>query len=176
MDTQITPTKWVSLSISRGPIRGPLRNVVGCIVHVVADPSVEEFMRNASRDVANDDPALYDSRWYPLSNGPLHMYKVSGESLGVRGYDYSLDYPGSDLQIQRKVRSDMGLSEMKLISNLSFLRLVGISKPEGVKFGVFGAFGEEHLHKVSNKLLQATKLFLKDFIVPVDVSWQIVSK
>lgn len=175
MEIQSSSTRWISLSMSRGPIRGPLRNVVGCVVHVTADPSIEEFMKNVSRGEV-DDPARYDARWYSIPpETPLRVYSFNAQAVGMKNQTYGLDWLGSDLIIPQKQRNDLGLVETKQLANLSFLKLVGISNPEGVKFGVHGAFGEEQVRNVSKILLTETKKFLREFIVPADVNWQIIS-
>jgi hypothetical protein len=58
--------------------------------------------------------------------------------------------------------------------NLSFLTIVGLTK--GVTLGIPGAYSTEYVLKFRSMLPQAVKKFLADYLVPVTINLQVISR
>lgn len=164
---------WFEISISRGPITGALRNTVGLLVHVHADSAIEEFFRTQSGGQTNV-VELFGQTWVSVEKGQqVEAYRCpklpsNQFSLGR----YTIEQVSRPLLTSNR---DDGLSQFNMV-NLSFLKLVGISKPEGVRFGVIGAYSIDYIANLNRQLTAEVKQFLLDYITPVNVNLKIVSK
>jgi hypothetical protein len=165
---------WIDLTITRGPIRGRDRNRIGLIVHVQTRRDVEEFISSLAngRTIGVD---AYADTWQNcgLQEKPLETYEIENE-LPNEQRPYSLFHIGLPLIVNKPDRVRVGDgSEMV---NLSILRLVGIGESDGVKVGIVGAYSADYVKRVRNLLPNAIKQFLQDYLVPITVNLQIVSK
>lgn len=143
---------WVELSIGR--------TSKGLEVWVKAVPEIEQFCK-AQSDSKKDGVEVYARGW--ISDKPLEAYRFKA-NLAEQGY--SLIYVGGSLDVQTSEDGRV---------NLSFLRLVGISEPEGVKFTVAGPFSREYLDRIGQGIIQQLRTFVRDYIVPVQVNLRISS-
>lgn len=165
---------WFDITISRGPIAGALRSTVGLIVRVRADEAVEEFMKTNSRGetIAAE---MHGPSWIPMDpKQTLDVYQVprlNGNQFALGRY--TIDSIGRPLLTGGRDRDADGLLNTV---NLSFFKLVGISKPEGIRFGVTGAYSLEYIANLNRVLLGEAKQFLMDYVMPVDISLKLISK
>lgn len=168
-------TSWFDITISRGPISGALRSTIGLIVRVQADPAVEEFMKLHSKD-HRVEVAAFGQSWLPLTKDQeFEAYNMP--KLPVNQYAfgrYTVDAVGRPLLTgQRGLGEDAG--PLNTV-NLSFFKLVGISKPEGVRFGVVGAYSLDYIANLNRQLLAEAKQFLMDYITPIDITLKLTKK
>jgi hypothetical protein len=170
-----TSNAWIDFTITRGPIRGKDRNRIGLILRLQARRDVEEFLSGLAqgRTVAAD---AVGEGWYNCGpeGAQLEVYDADSP-LDPRGY--SLDHVGGPLLITRndnRVRA--GLVAPDEMANLAFLRIVGISAEGGVTVGLVGAYSSEYVKRVRNILPGAIKQFLQDYLVPITVNLQVISR
>lgn len=168
---------WFEIDISRGPITGAQRNTIGLTVHVRADSAVEEFFRQQSGDrKAGLD--YFGRGWVPLTKGDVIEAYIC-ERLPTNQFSlgrYTVDAVSMPLLTNsRAVRGDDGGAQLNTV-NLSFLKLAGISSPEGVKFGITGAYSLEYIGNLNRQLVAEAKQFLMDYITPVNVKLKLISK
>jgi hypothetical protein len=166
-------TNWFSVSIQRGMLLGDMRNSVGLIVHMHADPRIEQFMQmNQPEHEQKLLVTAYANAWVSLDPAnPLEVYTIPDHFLD-NDRSYRLDLPGSPLLPVNYEPYHEG----KVLTNLSFLRLVGISNPQGLKFGITGAYSKPYIKKLAGLLISETKIFLENYITPVNINFRITSQ
>jgi hypothetical protein len=165
-------TNWVDLSISRGPIRGDNRSRVGLIYRIKARPEIEEFMKGQSSGNKLLVEAISDA-WTNVtpSNPVLEYYDADI----ANGHGYTLTAIGGAPLITPDARRLVGGQEEAV--NLSFLKLAGISHPDGLVVGFAGAYSADYIvSRLRVKVAPAIKQFLEDYIVPITINLQIVNK
>lgn len=166
---------WVDYKISRGPIRSGLKNKVGLVLTISANPILEDFMRQMSKERRTGVDA-YGDNWVNMNptGGILEVYEIE-EQLSNRAYTLGavgmplVIVPNPDRPVQRGGNGEEP-------TNLSFLKLVGISQPGGVSLGLVGAYSWDYIMKLRNNLSSITKTFLHDYIVPISIHLQIVNE
>lgn len=170
--------EYVRVWLSRGPIRGPLKNDIGLRLRVQANSEVEDFMRSLSnKRVISADAIAPDWVSQDLTaSKALDTYIIE---RNLSGKDYTMEAIGQQLLIGggKQVRladGSIGLSGDKI--NISFLKLVGISNEGGVEFGVSGIFSAEYVNKVRTAINPAIAQFLKDYLVPVSYTFSVFSR
>jgi hypothetical protein len=169
---------WVDVSVTRGPIRGKDRNRIGLIIRIRARRDVEEFMSGLAQGRRLQVEAVGDM-WQNCTPeaGPLEFYETDGKFDAARSY--SLDHVAAAPLIQQEVR---GLRAAVIPNqndetvNLAFLRLVGISNESGVTIGLVGPYSNDYIRRMKLLLPKALTQFLQDYIVPITVNLQIISK
>jgi hypothetical protein len=170
-------TAWVDFTITRGPIRGKDRNKVGLIIQVKARPDIEDFLRGLAHGGRAGVDAYGDMWQNANGDKPLEYYHTDTRLESGRGY--TLDGIGQAPLItnERQARNALlngGVADD--IVNLGFLRLVGVSSPEGVTVGIAGAYSGEYLRRIKLLLPGAVKNFLQDYVVPITINLQVISK
>lgn len=177
-------SSWIDFTITRGPIRGKDRNRVGLIIRIRARRDVEDYM--ASLGQGRRSPvSAYGDLWEnaALEGGELEYYEADNRLEPNKLY--SLDSIGNLPIIERNAggranRLDDGgfraTSSPDELTNLAFLRLVGISDESGVTVGIVGPFSNEYIKRLKTLLLNATKQFLHDYVVPITINLQVVSR
>lgn len=166
-------SNWVDFTLTRGPIRGEERNKVGLILKIKARRDVEDFMRGLADGHRTLVEAVGDS-WYNCNNSgtPLEVYDAAVEA---RNKLYTMNGVGQPLLvIQDPGRLRAANNEEQV--NLSFLKLVGISNSEGVSIGFVGAYSADYVSKVRNALPNVVTQFLRDYLVPITINLQIISR
>ncbi len=168
---------WVDLQIVRGPIRGVDRSRVGLIYRIKARPDVEDFMRNLSSERKMLVEAISDA-WVnanPSAGQALEYYDVDLNN----SRSYAINGIGAAPLIQ-EVEQQRRLVERQLpkedLANISFLRLVGISNPDGVVVGFTGAYSSDYVQKLKIQLPAAIEQFLRDYLVPITINLHTVSR
>lgn len=164
---------WIDCTLTRGPIRGKDRNNIGLILRVQARAEVEDFMRNLTSGQQLSVDQYPGEPWTVVgSGGPLMVYDVGG--LIRYSTPYGFEGPGSGLLIKsQEARALRGNPDFDMV-NLSFLTVVGLT--EGVSIGIPGAFSTEYITRFRALLPQAIKKFLVDYLVPVTINLQIISR
>jgi hypothetical protein len=168
---------WIDFTITRGPIRGKDRNRVGLLIRIKARRDVEEFMSSLAqgRRVPVDAVADMWQNCNPDDSG-LEFYEVDSPFENQRLYSLehvagppiiSQNNDGRGLRIQQQ-QDD--------VVNLSFLRLAGISNDSGITVGLIGAYSNDYLKKMKLLLPKAITQFLQDYIIPVTINLQVISK
>ncbi len=174
---------WVDFSVSRGPIRGDDRNKVGLLVRVKARRDVEDFMigLGSGRRFTVDN---FGELWHnhTANAGPLEVYDIGANFPESSGYTLdSVSGPlligGDPPQNVDELRRAAGLPRQSgQAVNLSFLRLAGISSPEGVTIGVAGAYSSDYVYRYRNLLPTMLKRFLQDYLGSVTFNLQVISR
>lgn len=178
---------WVDYRLTRGPIKGALTRTVGLILRIQANPVLETYMQQLSKGRALPVDSFGDL-WHNCGNKDkgLEVYDVS-DSLSTKNYQFNavaqpLTYNryGEDGPRVRRAANGLEVAEPARVDediiNLSFLKLVGISDEGGVTVGIAGAYSAAYMQTLQSKLPAVTKEFLRDFIVPITINLQIISR
>jgi hypothetical protein len=141
---------WFELTVGR--------HFHGLEVHAKVVPQVEEFVK-ALGDGSTEYSDMFDRAWFPLKGDDrLKVYVVKD----LIASNYTIGRPGSEFKYPKDMRI-----------NLSFLRLVGIGSPSGVRFGVEGPYSPAYSKALFGEVMAATRTFIMDYIVPFNVSFKI---
>lgn len=140
----------------------------GYSVTVWASPLVEEFMKSlgTGRDGDTEDLSHFGGRWRSTSEA-LRVWNASNMDNVFRGQTFTLDSIGAPL--------DLTHTHGEQWVNLSFLRLVGISREGGVTFVVQGVHTLEALRTIKNNIATGVQRLYSEFIRPVDLSIELVT-
>lgn len=145
----------VQFSIGRSP-----RWAAGIVLTAKVTPEVEEFMRAlgsgdrvAVRTLSRD--------WSPVGGGAdLDIYDMTRPIVPDKGHYYTLNHPGRPFFVD--VSGGSGS-----LTNISWLRLVGISEGSGVTFGVQGPISDTSIKHLRDRLQRDVETFYKAFLRPV---------
>ena len=139
------------------------RTSKGLELKVRLHEAVEEFFRaSAGEETLPID--LFGRKW--LSAEKLQVYDLPESmkdvvSISDKSY-YRLDKPGSDLT---------GTNSMgQRYINMSFVRLVGASLPDGVTFRVSGVFEKDDVVALAGAITEAGNIICKKYIYPMIIS------
>lgn len=144
------------------------RTAKGLLIRVTADEAFEDLFREASGGQAQSVNAW--GRWWTSldPNDQIACYSLAGgfpETGEFPGGTYTVGAPGHPLIMDGNV------------INLSWLRLRGLSSPEGVAFFVRGVFSTNLVREeLPQKIKSAIKQLYIDFLRPVDMSISISIK
>lgn len=167
---------WVSVSISRGPIKGPYKNNIGLKINVKARPEIEDFMRKLA-DGRTVGIAAFGNEWIPSTSTELLSYVIDRDLSGKHYAFNNISGPLFVITGRATRRADGSIEPATERLNLSFLCLSGISQnEEGLTFGIDGIYSADFIAKVKAELPIALKHFLNDYIVPLSINLSIVSK
>lgn len=143
---------WLQLSIAR--------RAKGLEIFAKADPRVEEFIIALSVNGDYDQLEMLSRNWYSLDpEKPIQVYRLEKDLK-----------PYVLLSVGASVRDKFGNP------NLSFLQFVGLSKPEGIKYGVAGPFNRSYARALSSDIAQSCRDLFKDYIVPIHINIRISSQ
>lgn len=146
-----------------------VKEYIGATLSVKALPVLEDFIKSLGNGSKHPIEA-FGRQWTSLPGEPdLAVYELSRTLSPLA--NISLDIPGQSLEFRDKNSSSGG----KLLINLSFLRLVGISEGAGLTIGLKDVYTKEDLIKLHNDLGRAMKLFCDEFLCPVDLTCTISS-
>lgn len=144
------------------------KSFIGATLSVKALPLLEDFLKSLGSGEKQPVDA-FGKQWAHLPGEPeLKVYELS-KTLSPLS-NISLELPGQSLEFRDK--QTLG---GKMIINLSFLRLVGISDGAGLTIGLKDVYTKEDLIKLHNDLGRAMKLFCDEFLCPVDLTCTISS-
>ena len=136
----------------------------GIQVTVWASERLESFMKSLGDRLVTADSICRG--WIPV-NHPLEVYQMN-EPLVTGELGFVLDRIGKPLLYD--VEDGGRLSGSQQITNLAFLRLVGISREAGVFFGIKGLYPQSHIDKLTERLGQGIKTFYREFMKPTNQS------
>ena len=122
----------------------------GIRIDVKAAPLVEDFFRQWALGMAPESLGNYGRQWSPtdptkrLNVYPLHSERIEQER-------YSLWHPGRGLSFDGR-------------TNISFLRLEGISNPDGVSFTVEEVMSKSELDNLADRIKLGCGWFYAEYI------------
>lgn len=144
---------WFDIAITRGP--------KGLEIYLKTDPRIEEFVKSLGSG-KKDTIDVYGRMWFSLTGKDLEIHQLE---KNVQSGSYTLDAVSEGFKSQRDGRT-----------NLSFLRIVGIGDPGGVKFGISGPFSKTHVRELMGDVINETRSLIRDYIVPVNITLRITSQ
>jgi hypothetical protein len=155
------------------------RTTQGLLVTIKTHPNVEKFMQRLSGNNVMPVQSMgrnWLTEWTDPATGEKHM--INPEPL--RAYQFftsiepfrtndgmwvNIDRLGHPLsEVTSESRS--GMAEEQL--NLSFLRLVGTSNPDGVKFLLRSVHSTGALRKLRDSIQNAQNIFYNDYIRTIE--------
>jgi hypothetical protein len=142
------------------------RSPAGLTITVKAHTNVEEFFANLE-EKHTTDPRLASRTWSPVDGDELMVYysgnaQKFGRLVGDDGNMFTLDTIGGQL------------IESSNVLNLSFLRLVGISKDAGVSFSVRGVYSMDYMQNLRTRIGAAARRFYIDYVRPIDLNLNLI--
>lgn len=151
---------WLELSLERNIHK----TAKGLIVRAKADPRIEDFLKDLAAGEV-EGVSLYGRYWHPVKpDGELKVYKIPKGSLqDMPGVHFNL--PGAAF----RHTNDGTL-------NLSFLRLVGIGSPEGVRFELSGPTSVSFARAIAPEITRQTVSFVREYISPMVINLRIVGQ
>jgi hypothetical protein len=172
---------WLSISVRRGPTTGNLKTNIGLIVTVKAEPIIEEFMKTAS--LGNTiNISEFGVDWCSLNSEPLEIYDIAeNAALHLDNSNFTIFAPnrklllGGDLRDEGEIDFIDKRNPNSRMVNLSFLRFAGISKPDGVSFGVTGAHSKLFIQEFATKSIKAAKYLVEEYIVPINLNVRLIA-
>jgi hypothetical protein len=133
----------------------------GLHVFVKAHADIESFFREAS---GNEQYNVAEGGRDWLSDEILRVYSIRG---GFSSPTYDLFKVGRNI-----INMDSDSGQWK--PNLSFLRLVGISRDAGVSFRIPGVYSKDQLLTVSDTTKRALRQFYADYMRTLEVFIRLV--
>lgn len=137
----------------------------GILVHARMTPELEEFFKNLGSGETHP-PEAYNGfgsvKWRPGAGKPLEIWAINNENAEAlsMGQKFRLDTVNQPLEV------DASLGYVSNV-NLSFLRMKGISSPEGIKFVVAGGVvSKSGLYDLRDKIVRHVKFLYAEFIRP----------
>ena len=131
----------------------------GLLINVKTPIAVEECIKGFG--TGTTDVRLHGRYWVsPYGKGPLTAYNI-------HGVDYK-KVPPNLTELGKPMINDVGNP------NLSFLRLVGTSAPDGVSFVCLGVFSSERIHVIGDLLKMELQRFYNTYMKPTEVNIDVV--
>lgn len=148
---------WVAIKLNRR------KNDCGVEMSVEASPRVEEFMSMLGGG-ETDPLEAYGRMWIsPDAEHPLLVYRLF-ENPEQRNARYDITSPAGAFRDSMSGRT-----------NLSFLRIAGISRPGGIKFKIGVPVSNGELDDLAKTLTFGSRQFITDYLTPAKVSLKVVS-
>ena len=133
-------------------------------LHLKAHPIVEDFFRELSTGKEDTVVSRGEGVWFGVENKDLKIYRLNQSGMGGSGY--SLDADGYRLTT---IPDGIGGTS----ANLSFLRIKGISSPNGVVLGVFGVMSFSARRQLKEVTKTGISRFVRDYLIPVTIELDI---
>lgn len=135
----------------------------GLEIRVILHPDVEECFKTISNGETR--PVTdYGRKWQ--SPQPLDVYEIPASMSGVQIVSstagFRLDIPGRELIIA----DPNGLR----VVNLSFIRVVGASGPEGIAFALPGAWEKDDTIWLGQVITAAGEIICNKYIYPIVIN------
>lgn len=137
------------------------RGTKGIRLTVRAAKDIEEHFREQLND--SDRVNDFGRIWVGQGLSIWNLAAPVGTQF-IGGQGYTIERPG------------MSLLTGDEIVNISFLRLVGISEPQGVTFEIRGAFSVSYVQNLVRKLTTAAKAYYAEFLKPINVTISMVTQ
>lgn len=154
------------------------RSPSGLTVTLWTHPAVEEFFRsNQTPDAPPADPSALHGRYWLAPRGKALSVYLTAPTIAdfnlESGDTVSLNRFGTAL-LEGSSRSASGALIHRV--NMGFLKLVGSSEGEGVKFTVKGVFSDEMVRTMESKIGEACRRFYATYLRPIDLTVMIVTQ
>lgn len=143
---------WLEIGLCRGKL--------GLEIAVKAEPRVEDIIKSMAAGEGTDPLEAYGTEWVSAPGSEIHVYSFTKD---VTSMDYTIATIGH------------GFFDKLGKVNLAFLRFKGISKPEGIRFCVSGPVSRQHARDIGAKIVQASRIFVRDYVVPFNIGLRISS-
>ena len=137
----------------------PSRCQKGLALHIKADPRIEDFIKSLGSG-KKDTIDVYGRSWFGIEK-ELEIHQLE---RNVQSDRYTLDAVTEGF----RSRNDGKV-------NLSFLRIVGIGDPQGVKFGLTGPFSKPYVKESLQTINAETRSLILDYIAPIHLNFRITS-
>lgn len=155
----------------------------GVRLTIKAHPNVEALFQEWAQ---NEKLAVreYGTEWVPTNGKHLYAWATPKiERLNAGTFNFNLIEIGRRListeSREQALRRTAGLSTDAIARgdlNFSFIRLVGISEPEGVTIELRGAYSLDYLKDLRNRIMQAGRVFYSEYLLPVDLSCHVIAQ
>lgn len=134
----------------------------GIEVWAKLDPKIEELIQSASEGQGSYSTSLEASgrNWVGMEPTP---------NIKTYSLERSLDGPGFTLGALCGA-----IKDSKGRTNLSFLTMVGIGKPDGVRFLIMGPAQAEQVKEYGRSIVRDINAFLREYLIPVHVGINIL--
>jgi hypothetical protein len=120
-------------------------------------PEIEEFFRQWGGGI--QESPMHGRVWKSSKTGePIRLWSFETRLPSIDGADYNIIHTGTPL-----------VNEMGQV-NLSFLRLVGASNPDGQRFIIEQVISNKELTRMGERISRASEAFYLDFIRPVKLN------
>jgi hypothetical protein len=146
----------VRLDLKRGP--------QGLVVRAKAHPTLEELFATFSNG-AHVAPTTHGRLWMPVGDGA--KLPMAYDASTVPGIGNNFRSPLGQFSLLQ-LGAELYRPDTAYV-NLSFLRLVGISKDPGIVFAVRGVWDLESVRTMGKMMNAGVKKLFDDFIKPIDV-------
>lgn len=143
----------------------------GLEIWVKAVPEIEEFIKGLGTG-RSDSVEAYNKHWYSptvqtgdgeVQAPDLRVYDMERYGGQLDGQTWTIQAPGTFMIHQGQI-------------NLSFLRLVGISGPNGVRFGIKGPIKQSEADEIITKIGSALRTLVREYIKPFGIELDLVSR
>lgn len=172
VNTEVNSGDWINLRAVRGVSSVSAKKNVGLTINIKAHPDLEAYMANLSGGRKVLVEAVADM-WESMNGKPLEVYDV-GRNFPSKTYNMeAVGLAPLPQFAEGRLKERLDLED---IPNLSFLKLVGISGPDGITVGITGPYSMGYLNKFKAAWQAAAVQFLRDYIVPITFNLSIVSK
>lgn len=141
----------------------------GVSVRVKVAEEVEEFIKSMGSGIIHD-VRTYGIYWKPQGGTTLDIYNISSNEkdpmMASDGSHFVLNKPGQPLLL---LEDHPDIAPTEEVLNLSFLRLVGISKGNGVTFTVKDVCDKEQLADLRDRIQSAIESFYVKYLKPINL-------
>jgi hypothetical protein len=135
------------------------RDALGVRVHVKVSEEVEEFFKQWGGGIVE---APTSGRLWKQTKGstdPIRLWSFDARLPHMDEMNFILTSTGTPL-----------IDPNNGHTNLSFLRLVGASAPEGREFVIESVISRSELDRIATKICKASESFYMNFIQPVNIN------
>lgn len=146
---------------------GLVRSMRGLTVNIRVLPPVEEFFRNAGSGETVDVKVM-GRMWqsFPKDATPLRIYSSDAPLPNINLDDGGVcTFNRFGTPIVESIATVGGGRSKQ--TNLGFLRLVGISEPDGISFLVKGVHTTEALREMKDRIGEGTRRFYHSYLKTV---------
>lgn len=149
------------------------RNMKGLSLFIKAIPEVEEFWKAIAPEDSEYADVRTQGRYWSIPEGadPLQVMPLPTGNR-IYGQGWRIDKPGTPLGLI----ADDGAGYARNSVNLAFLRLRGISQPQGVTFSVVGVYSTDGVAELHRGIMQGVKEFYVGYLKPIDFIVNVVGQ
>lgn len=149
----------------------------GLILDLKAHPKIEEYFQTIATGVLTVE-SLSHKYWFTpkleQTGQALEVYKMPGGQDNNINDGFSFNYPGASLNLADEL--DMHNPNVGTYSNISFLRIVGISGEQGIQLGVSGIYSVNQQRTMAKNLTNAVRRFVRGYINTARIEFRLVGR